>query len=144
MQANYSATFAPFGKDAEILGGTVEHSLDTLAEMLVDVAIANGFFPALGQRALEIANVLDWAHRVCQPGFVWADANDVTVQAILVGEGPDGTTAIFAGQHRILGGLLGGNPVPESSLNRMRVSDRTQPWLDAPMLFTSDLLALLV
>jgi hypothetical protein len=36
--------------------------------------------------------------------------------------------AIASGQHRILGGLMGGNPVPAYSISTLTCPLPTQPW----------------
>jgi len=43
---------------------------------------------------------------------------------IVIGE----NNAAASGQHRILGGLAGNNPVPEEAMTRLCVLLPTQPW----------------
>lgn len=44
---------------------------------------------------------------------------------IVVGD----NNAIASGQHRILGGLLGNNPVPKEAMTRLAVPLPVQPWV---------------
>lgn len=120
-------------------GGAVSRA-DFIAEALARAEYA-GFLPAQFQREVDWSEVMAWATRVRQTGFTWADADDRTVDAILVGPGPDGYRAVHSGQHRILGGLMGDNPVPETSLTPLTVFDPTRGWLDpVPSVSLSDLL----
>src|SRR5690242_1958200 len=71
-----------------------------------------GYFPAEGQREVDWEEVELWARRVQEPGFRWLSVHEQYGTGYIV-LGANG--AIASGQHRILGGLMGGNPVPESS-----------------------------
>jgi hypothetical protein len=88
-------------------------------------AEAAGYLPAQGQRELDWECVAAWAERVRQPGFVWTRECDLSgCGFIIVGS----NLAIASGQHRILGGLMGGNPVPPGSISLLTCSLPTQPW----------------
>lgn len=92
-------------------------------------AEAAGYFPAQYQREVDWETARYWALVSSKQDFCWADADDRSVGAIIVGPGPDGMRAIHSGQHRILGGLMSGNPVPMSSITWLSVPDPARPWL---------------
>ena len=94
-------------------------------------AEAVGIFPAQAQRAVDWEAVRAWANRVRQPGFCWQAGDGWNVDAIIVGPGPNGTRAIHSGQHRVLGGLMGGNPVPICCMLHIDAWDRTRGWAEA-------------
>ena len=88
-------------------------------------AEAAGYYPALGQRELDWECVVAWAELVRQPGFAWLKECDLSgCGYIIVGS----NLAIASGQHRILGGLMGGNPVPERSISFLNCPLPTQAW----------------
>jgi hypothetical protein len=88
-------------------------------------AEAIGYFPALGQREVDWDCVMAWAERVRQPGFVWLREVDLSgCGFIIVGS----NLAIASGQHRVLGGLVGGNPVPPHSISLLTCPLPVQPW----------------
>jgi len=88
-------------------------------------AEAAGFYPAEGQREVDWQEVALWAERVREAGFVWLSEREQYGTGYII-LGANG--AIASGQHRILGGLLGGNPVPETSCSFLSVGLPTQPW----------------
>ena len=91
----------------------------------IQCAIAAGYLPALGQRDVDWDSVAAWSDIVRDPGFVWLPETDLDGCAyIIVGM----NMAIASGQHRILGGLLGGNPVPRQSISMLSCSLPTQQW----------------
>jgi hypothetical protein len=109
-------------------------------------AEAAGLFPAELQRAVDWDAVMAWAARVQEPGFAWRRSEPWSQDAIVVGEctrgGRAGQRAVHSGQHRILGGLMGGNPVPETHLSVIGIRDAGRGWTEpvrTPDLF--DLLA---
>jgi hypothetical protein len=84
-----------------------------------------GYYPAEGQRPINWDTVEDWAKKVQEPGFAWRSwAESGPDEFIILGE----NKAIASGLHRILGGLIGDNPVPEEALTHIRVPLPTQPW----------------
>ena len=88
-------------------------------------AEAAGYYPALGQRELDWECVAAWAERVRQPGFAWLKESDLSgCGYIIVGS----NLAIASGQHRILGGLAGGHPVPDCSISFLTCPLPIQPW----------------
>lgn len=101
-----------------------------------------GFRPAQYQRSVDWDLVARWAAWVRESGFAWKPSEDTSVDGLIVGPGQDGTRAIHSGQHRILGGLMGDYPVPESSLYVLGVSDPTRGWRDpVPTVNLADLLS---
>jgi hypothetical protein len=114
------------------------------AELIIEAirrAESAGFFPACAQRAIDWEMVRAWAIRVRQHGFQWGRPDDQNLDAIIIGPGKNGGLAIHAGQHRILGGLLGGNPVPLDCMTFLDVTDYTRGWQEEPGLL--DLLEIL-
>lgn len=84
-----------------------------------------GYYPAEGQRPVDWNTVEDWANKVQEPGFSWKSEAEMRAdEYIVVGE----NGAIASGQHRILGGLMGNNPVPEEAMTRIWVPLPVQPW----------------
>ncbi len=84
-----------------------------------------GYHPAEGQRPVNWDVVESWAEKVQEPEFFWRPGPEVgTVGYIIVGE----NNVIAAGQHRILGGLMGNNPVPEAAITRLAIPLPLQPW----------------
>jgi hypothetical protein len=86
-----------------------------------------GMYPALGQRKVDWSEVKLWSERVAQQGFKWlteAEQQPYGGGDIIVSI----NGAICSGQHRILGGLMGDNPVPETSISRMPIHIDTQAW----------------
>lgn len=118
-------------------------SLQPFEKEAIRRAAAAGFYPALVQRDVDWFQVLAWSERVQAPGFAWKPATRGEVDPILVGAGRDGRTAIHSGQHRILGGLMGGKPVPKELQETIGVLDPTREWDAQPTFDTADLLALL-
>lgn len=88
-------------------------------------AEAAGYLPAEGQRAMDWTEVVWWARRVQEAGFRWLSADEQIGTAYII-LGANG--AIASGQHRILGGLMGGNPPPAASCTVLSVGLPTQPW----------------
>ena len=85
-----------------------------------------GYYPAEGQRPINWDTVESWADKVQEPDFVWrTEAEQGPDGNIVVGE----NNAVASGQHRILGGFMGNNPVPEASVSRLNVPLPTQPWV---------------
>lgn len=95
-------------------------------------AAARGWFPAQLQREVDWFHVMAWAEQVQDANFVWLDTNQGDVDGIIVSAGPNGTRAIHSGQHRILGGLMGGKEVPMSHMTVLEMTDPTRAW-DAPV-----------
>jgi hypothetical protein len=94
-------------------------------EDAIRCAEAAGYLPALGQRELDWDCVEAWSRLVQEPGFVWLRETDLSgCGFIIVGS----NLAIASGQHRILGGLMGGNPVPAHSVSMLTCPLPTQPW----------------
>lgn len=88
-------------------------------------AEAAGYLPALGQREVDWDCVAYWSDLVRQPGFVWLREAELSGSGyIIIGS----NKAIASGQHRILGGLMGGNPVPMHSISVLTCPIPTQPW----------------
>lgn len=87
---------------------------------------AAGLYPAQAQRVVDWDVVLAWAKRVQEPGFRWQSGED----PIITGPGPNGKRAVHTGHHRILGGLMGGNPVPKNVIVSLAVFDPTREWQD--------------
>ena len=88
-------------------------------------AEAAGYYPAEGQRPINWDVAEAWAKKVQEPGFVWRTGAEIASdEFIVLGE----NNAIASGQHRILGGLMGDNPVPEEAIARIRVPLPTQLW----------------
>ena len=84
-----------------------------------------GYYPAEGQRPVDWDTVEAWAAKVQEPGFSWRSEAEMEFDGyIVVGE----NDAVASGQHRILGGLMGNNPVPEEAISRLSISLPTQPW----------------
>jgi hypothetical protein len=84
-----------------------------------------GYYPAAGQRRVDWETAEAWAEKVQEPDFSWrAEADPGTDGYIVIGE----NNAVASGQHRILGGLMGNNPVPEEAITRLAVPLPTQPW----------------
>ncbi len=69
--------------------------------------------------------VEDWAKKVQEPDFFWKSEAEISADGyIVVGE----NNAVASGQHRLLGGLMGHNPVPEEAMTRLLIPLPTQPW----------------
>lgn len=94
----------------------------------VALAEAEGFFPSRWQRNIDTEAVLAWAMRVQEDGFSWALAGNYDTDAIIIGPAIGGGYAIHSGQHRILGGFLGGNPVPAEAMTWINADDYAKPW----------------
>ncbi len=88
-------------------------------------AEAAGYMPALGQREVDWDSVAAWAEMVRQPGFVWLRECELSGSGYII---VASNMAIASGQHRILAGLIGGNPVPSHSMSMLTCSLATQPW----------------
>jgi len=91
-------------------------------------AEAAGYYPARWQREIDWKAVWDWATRVRTTDFAWADRDNTEIGAIVVGPAFGGGYAIHSGQHRILGGLAAGKPVPADSMTWVDLADRIKPW----------------
>jgi hypothetical protein len=88
-------------------------------------ALAAGYYPAAGQRELDWDAVAAWVEFVQQPGFLWLNENEMSgCGYIIVGA----NLAIASGQHRIIGGLMGNNPVPRASISFLSCALPIQPW----------------
>lgn len=84
-----------------------------------------GYLPAIEQRGVDWTAVRDWMYRVQDPSFRWLNAEEQRdCQYIIVAR----NGAVVAGQHRILGGLMGGNPVPRRSVNLMNMELTCREW----------------
>lgn len=84
-----------------------------------------GYYPAEGQRPINWDTVESWADKVQEPGFVWRTGAEIGAdEYIVVGE----NNAVAFGQHRILGGLMGNNPVPEEAITRLMIPLPMQLW----------------
>lgn len=84
-----------------------------------------GIYPAEGQRPVDWPTVKEWADRCREPGFKWLPTNEQSGEGyIIVGK----NKAVASGQHRILGGLAGRNPVPNDAIDEMSIDLPTQPW----------------
>ena len=83
-----------------------------------------GYRLGADQRDTNWGQVSDWEQRSSEPGFRWLSEEEQGPNAIIVGE--DGT--IIAGQHRILGGLMSGNPVPRGSISWLPGEYPSRPW----------------
>ncbi len=86
-----------------------------------------GYYPAGGQRPVDPEVVALWCRRVREEGFRWlsvAEHESYSVDYIVVAR----NGAVCSGQHRILGGLVGGNPVPAASIERLDIDVEVQPW----------------
>lgn len=84
-----------------------------------------GYYPAQGQRSVDWDTVESWAQKVQEPGFSWKLELEMGAdECIIVGE----NNAVASGQHRILGGLAGNNPVPDEAITRLSVPLPTQSW----------------
>lgn len=128
-------SIAPFENDMAIvrdLPGWSRHTDQQVTmpeehfrEEAIRRAQASGYFPALGQREVDWDCVEEWRNRVQQPGFVWLPENELDgCGFIIIGS----NLAIASGQHRILGGLMGDNPVPKGSISMLTCPLPTQPW----------------
>ena len=97
-------------------------------EKAITMARTAGYFPARWQRPVNDSAVQLWANRAKEKGFTWEAGNHDT-DAIVIGRirGADGF-AIHAGQHRILGGLLAGNPVPWEIITIIGADDTGKVW----------------
>lgn len=83
-----------------------------------------GLYPADCQRPVDWRAVREWARRVREPGFRWLPVSEQRGAGFII-VGSNG--AIASGQHRILGGLMGDNPVPEESITRIGAIP-ARPW----------------
>src|ERR1700710_2020164 len=84
-----------------------------------------GYYPAAGQRSVDWEAVAAWVEFVQQPGFVWLKEAEMSgCGYIILGA----NLAIASGQHRILGGLMGNNPVPRESVSFLSCAIPIQPW----------------
>ncbi len=84
-----------------------------------------GYYPAEGQRPVNWDIVEAWAAKAQELGFGWKIPDEMDDdEYIVVGE----NNAVASGQHRILGGLMGNNPVPEEAITRLPIPLPTQPW----------------
>ena len=91
----------------------------------IQCAEVAGYFPAFGQRAVDWDCVAAWVERVRRPDFRWLPESELYDCGYII---VSSNLAIASGQHRILAGLLAGNPVPRSSMSFLTVSLKTQPW----------------
>lgn len=82
-----------------------------------------GYYPAEGQRPINWDMAESWAEKVQEPEFSWK--TEMTADGYIIVGAND---AIAAGQHRILGGLMGNNPVPEEVMTRLTTPLLMQPW----------------
>ena len=84
-----------------------------------------GYFPAAGQREVDWECVAAWSAFVRQSGFVWLRECELSGCGYII---IASNRAIASGQHRILGGLMGGNPVPEHSISMLSCPLPTRAW----------------
>ena len=91
----------------------------------IQCAEAAGYYPAFGQRAVDWDCVAVWVERVRRPDFRWLPESEFYDCGYII---ISSNLAIASGQHRILAGLLAGNPVPWTSMSILTISLRTQPW----------------
>lgn len=88
-----------------------------------------GLYPARFQRPVDWDAVAFWATRAVLPGFAWRAAEPWSADAIVVGPRAGGRgRVVHSGQHRILGGLVAGNPVPESLVGHIGIEDAGRGW----------------
>jgi hypothetical protein len=92
-------------------------------------AESEGLYRAVEQRPVDWERVREWARRCQQPGFLWKiDEDEIIVSA---------NGAVCDGQHRVLGGLMGGNPPPYV---RQGFYNGIKPWDDNDPVDLLDLL----
>ncbi len=103
---------------------TTQHNSDAA----ITQALGAGFVPARWQRELDWNTVTVWVERVQETNFTWREQDDYNTDAIVIGPAIGGGWAIHAGQHRILGGLLGGNPVPLTAMTVIETADPGKTW----------------
>jgi hypothetical protein len=98
-------------------GQAASCSLEEFKSMGIAKAQAAGLYPANHQTPADWGKVQQWSQLVQQPGFQWKTfAEQGDDEKIIVSIADDGATVIWSGQHRMLGGLIGGNPVPPESM----------------------------
>jgi hypothetical protein len=85
-------------------------------------------YPARFQRPVDWDLVARWAAVVAEEGFQWRAAKPWSADAIVLGPRRTGGRVIHSGQHRILGGLMGGNRVPEAIIGRIGIEDPGRGW----------------
>ncbi|HLJ56002.1 MAG TPA: hypothetical protein VKT77_13265 [Chthonomonadaceae bacterium] len=95
-----------------------------IAEAIL-LAETAGFYPALGQRAVDWESVAAWAEAVRRPEFVWLAEQQLSGCGFII---VASNRAIASGQHRILAGLVAGKPVPAASISRLTCPLPVQPW----------------
>jgi hypothetical protein len=101
---------------------------EELASEAIKRAEAHGLYRAIEQRPVDWSRVREWAKRCQQPGFQW----DPNKSPVVSRNG-----AVCDGQHRILGGLMGGNIPP---YQRYGFDNKTQPWDNDTPIDVSDYL----
>jgi len=100
-------------------------------------------YPARFQRPVDWDLVVRWAAWVAEEGFAWRAAEPWSADAIVLGPRRTGGRVIHSGQHRLLGGLMGGNPVPEGFISRIGIEDAGRGWREPTRVWDlSDLLGL--
>ena len=113
----------------------------TFIQEAIRRAEAAGYVPAQWQREVDWNAVRMWAQRAQAADFAWRPNAYDGDGAILIGPAAGGKVAVHAGQHRILGGLMAGNPVPAAVMTWISVPDRGRGWQEA--MPEVDLLAIL-
>jgi hypothetical protein len=92
-------------------------------------AEAAGYRPAESQREVDWAWVRDLAGRAADGAWAWKTIEQQGCgEHILVAGTPDGWKAVLSGQHRILAGLMAGNPVPDAAIDLKTWMDAAKPW----------------
>jgi RHS repeat-associated protein len=109
-------------------GGVWVHNL-SIGET-IEAAEAAGMRPASYQRPPNWEKVRKIAEKAKQPNFSWDEfeAGHPEEQIQVGPVGTDGWRPIYNGQHRILGGLMAGNPVPENLIDDFDLGGGTIPW----------------
>ena|SRR5579871_5263984 len=90
-------------------------------------AVDRGYYPAQGQRDVDWELVEEWSRRVQEDAFRWLREDEQPKYGggdIIVSN----NGAICSGQHRILGGLMGGKPVPDESISYLPGYIPTRSW----------------
>lgn len=101
----------------------------------IDEAISRaedaGYRPADFQDNVKWDKVAEWTTKVQNPDFQWkssAELAQIPGADIIVAPDGGGWNSILNGQHRILGGLMGGNPVPQTSIDLKPWQYPSKPW----------------
>jgi hypothetical protein len=98
-------------------------------EEAIEAGNNSGFRPSVDQRPVNFDTVQQWAEKVRDPNFVWKTAAEMGPEEhIIVAPDGEGGYTILAGQHRILGGIMGGKPVPMSSMTVLSTPMPSRSW----------------